>query len=369
MRHAPERFVQMGNADWFDHHAFEQANVLPEPTFQLELRVQREKAKGVGGAPVFEFMEPVVLELKLTNVSGRPQVVPSRLLSPSHHLTVIVQRKGRPAREVVPYATYCWEPEYKALAPNESVYESLFASVGQGGWDIAEPGYYNVQVALHQETEDTVSNPLSIRVTPPQDYTEEYLAQDFFSDDVGRILTFDGSRVLEAGNESLEEVGKQLPDRKVAVHVRMAQANAMMREYKELSITGGGGGPMTPPADAKGEITTKQPDLDAAQELLGDVLDKPAEAAESLGNIDLNYYLTRLSGALQEAGEKQEAAVVLDTLADGLAARKAAAWVVDEVKGLRAALGLAAGDGAIPRARKKKPAKIARSGAAGGRSG
>ena len=25
MRHAPERLVQMGNASWFDHHAFEQA--------------------------------------------------------------------------------------------------------------------------------------------------------------------------------------------------------------------------------------------------------------------------------------------------------------------------------------------------------
>ena len=73
-------------------------------------------------------------------------------------------------------------------------------------------------------------------------------------------------------------------------------------------------------------------------------------------NIDLNYYLTRLSEALQEAGEKKEAAMVLDTLADGLAARKAAAWVVDQVKGLRAALGVALGDGATPRARKTKPA-------------
>lgn len=356
MRHAPEQFVQMGNADWFDHHAFEQANVLAEPTFQLELRVQREKAKGVAGAPVFEFLEPVVLELKLTNVSGRPQVVPAQLLSPSHHLTVIVKRKGRPAREVIPFATYCWEPEYKALAPGESVYESLFASVGQGGWDIAEPGYYTVQVALHRETEDAVSNALSIRVTPPRNYNEEYLAQDFFSDDVGRILTFDGSRVLEAGNEAIEEVAKQLPDRKVAAHVRMAQANAVMREYKELVIPGDGGDRQRS-ADNAGAIKTKKPDLDAAQELLDDVLDKPAEAAESLGNIDLNYYLTRLSGALQEAGEKKEAAVVLDTLADGLATRKAATWVIDQVKGLRAALGVAPGNGATPRARKKKPTK------------
>ena len=38
MRHAPERFVQMGNADWFDHHGFEQAETAPEPTFALKVR-------------------------------------------------------------------------------------------------------------------------------------------------------------------------------------------------------------------------------------------------------------------------------------------------------------------------------------------
>ena len=27
IRHAPERFVQMGNAAWFDHHGFEEAAV------------------------------------------------------------------------------------------------------------------------------------------------------------------------------------------------------------------------------------------------------------------------------------------------------------------------------------------------------
>ena len=352
MRHAPERYVQMGNADWFDHHAFEQANVLPEPTFQLELRVQRAKTKGVEPAPMFEFLEPVVLELKLTNVSGQPQVVPAKLLSPGYHLTVIVKRKGRPAREVVPFATYCWQPDFKALNPGDAVYESLFASVGQGGWDIAEPGYYTIQAALHRETEDVVSNPLVIRIAPPRNYTEEYLAQDFFSEAVGRILTFDGSQVLEAGNEAIQEVVEQLPDRKVAVHCRMAQANALVREYKELAIAGDGG-EMKPVVNAGGAIKITKPDLDQAQKLLGDVLDKPAEAAESLGNIDLNYYLTRLSVAFQDMGAKKEAAEVLDTLADGLAARKVAAWVIDQVKGERAALGVAAGD-RTPRASKRK---------------
>ena len=59
MRHAPERFVEQGDALWFDHHGFEEANTSPEPALKLELRVNRDK-------PDFEFMEPAVLELKLT---------------------------------------------------------------------------------------------------------------------------------------------------------------------------------------------------------------------------------------------------------------------------------------------------------------
>ena len=299
----------------------------------------------------------MVLELKLTNVSRRPQVVPAKLLSQTEHLTVVVKRKGRPAREVIPYATYCWQPEYRALAPMESVYESLFASVGQGGWDIAEPGYYTVQVVLHRGNEDVVSNPLAIRVAPPRNYTEEYLAQDFFSDAVGRILTFDGSRVLNAGNEAMQEVASQLPERKVALHIQIAQASAAMKEYKELAMSGGNGGAAMPSDNARGAIKTRKPDLDAAQALLTGVLDKPAQAAESLGNIDLNYYLTRFSACLQDAGEKKQAAGVLDSLASGLTDRKALASVVEQVKGMRASLGVPASDGAAPRARRKKTDK------------
>ena len=44
MRHAPARFVQQGNADWFDHHGFQGAAVSPLPQLALELRVHRRAA-------------------------------------------------------------------------------------------------------------------------------------------------------------------------------------------------------------------------------------------------------------------------------------------------------------------------------------
>ncbi|MCA1991949.1 MAG: hypothetical protein LDL41_07870, partial [Coleofasciculus sp. S288] len=137
MRHAPARFVQMGNADWFDHHGFEQADVSLEPAFNLELRVNRKTA-------LFEFLEPVVLELKLTNISSQPQLIEDKVLAMLDHMMVMIKQDRKPARRFVPYAQYCWRPEIKVLMPGESVYESLFVSAGNNGWDVAEPGYYTI---------------------------------------------------------------------------------------------------------------------------------------------------------------------------------------------------------------------------------
>ncbi|MGH7152189.1 MAG: hypothetical protein ACREIU_15900, partial [Planctomycetota bacterium] len=53
MRHAPERFVEMGNADWFDHHGFEQAEVRSGSGLRLEVRINQPRAD-------LEFLEPLV---------------------------------------------------------------------------------------------------------------------------------------------------------------------------------------------------------------------------------------------------------------------------------------------------------------------
>ena len=85
MRHAPERFVIMGGEAWATNHALEQADISPAPTLRFELRVNRETA-------LFEFMEPVVLEMKLSNISAQPQLIPYGLPLDRERLTLLVQR-------------------------------------------------------------------------------------------------------------------------------------------------------------------------------------------------------------------------------------------------------------------------------------
>jgi hypothetical protein len=324
MRHAPARFVQQGNADWFDHHGFEQANVSPEPRLRLEVRVNREPA-------TYEFMEPVTLELKLTNVSAQPQLVDANLLAASESLLVVLKKDGKPARQLLPYANRCWLPTTTVLPPGSSVYESLYVSSGRNGWDLAEPGYYAVQVAVRVGGEDVVSNRLRLRVAPPRGYDEEYLAQDFFSDDVGRIVALDGSRALARGNVTLREVIERLPDRRVALHAALGLAMPLRDTYKCLTEDD------SEPRKHLG-IRKEGARPEEARSLLEKALiEQRVTAVESLGHVDFRWYVDQFSEWLADRGDSVGASKVQETLYDTLARREVRGRgvlpaVLDEVK-------------------------------------
>ena len=302
MRHAPARFVQMGNADWFDHHGFEQATKSPESPFELEARVHREETA------YHEFMEPVSIELKLKNTSTEPLLIDKNILSETDNMTVILKKQGKPARQWAPYAYRCYEHTKVALQPGEALYGSLRVSTGLNGWDMAEPGIYGVQVALHMEDEDLVSNALRIQVAPPMGREEELLAQDFFSDEVGRILALDGGEFFPKANDLLREVSAKLSERNVALNARLALAIPRAHGYKMLDLDKD---PMQMRADGKaiGAFKLVKPDTKMAREELTAVLQTDAvKAADTLGHIDFKERVDMLSHFLSEGGDVTAAA-------------------------------------------------------------
>ena len=294
MRHAPERFVEMGNDWWYDDRAFQEALVSPEPSFKLELRVNRDKA-------VFEFMEPVTLELKLTNISSKPRMVEKHLLSMTDSMTVVIKRDGRPARQFIPFARYDRHSPKKILKPRESLYESLFVSAGNNGWDLAEPGDYCVQVALHHDGEDFLSNKLKISVLPPQSSEEEHIAQDFFSDEVGRVLYFKGSCFLEKANNVLRDVAERLKNQKVAIHASVALGSALSRDCKQLVVEDQEPGPRF-----SIKIRRAMPE-EAKKLLMPALISSRAAAAESFGHINYKRYVDRfVAGSPVREREKRQ---------------------------------------------------------------
>jgi hypothetical protein len=313
LRHAPRQFVQMGNAAFASSHGFEEARVSPAPDLALVIRFNRPK-------PIFEFMEPVVAEVKLTNVSRAPQIVDQTLLSNLHELSFMVQKDGGPAREYHGFATYCREAKPAVLQPGDSLYSSVYLAAGANGVDLAEPGYYTIKAMLTLEHEDIVSAPVRVRIAPPKGYDDEYVAQDFFCEDVARVMNFDGSRVLDGANDTLREVAGRLKGSAVARHAGIALAMPLRVEGKVLDLAGG----------AVRKISAKP--AAAQKELSSALLSKPAEAAETLGHVDFKYYVDRLTDLLASEGDSAAAREAQQKLLAVFEARKVKPRVLEAIR-------------------------------------
>jgi hypothetical protein len=306
IRHAPERFVQMGNAAWFDHHGFEEAAVPEEPTLKLELRVNRERAR-------YEFMEPVWLELKLKNVGDQPRLVDADVLD-ADSLTVILKKQGKEARQLVPFRQKCTQPVTKALMPGDSLYGTVLASAGLNGWDVAEPGTYTIQAAAHIGSEDVVSLPLELRIAPPISRDEEYAAGDLFAQGPARALALGGTRFLDDANDVLQEIVERFPERRISLHARIALGNPHTIDYK-----------LVQPTDdlEELEIEVAKADPGEATALIEPVLVDEAETAlESLGHIRYRTIAERTATRLAAAGADAAATKTIDSAIDALAARE-----------------------------------------------
>ena len=161
-----------------------------------------------------------------------------------------------------------------------------------------------------------------ILVSPPKNYDEEYLAQDFFTDEVGRILTFDGSRVLTTGLNTLSEVIDRLPNRRVAIHSKLALANPLRRNYKTLQFKSVG--KLTGPACAHGTkiqiVSAKE--KEAEKQLFACLIKDTELAAETLSHVDYKLYVDEFSDWLKERGRDKEAVNVQEVLLKTLSARK-----------------------------------------------
>ncbi len=293
MRHAPAKFVQMGNADWFEDHGFEQAALEQSSPFMLELRTNKASS-------VFEFLEMVNLELKLTNISGQTRLLEAATLKEHQNMAIIIKRDGMPARQWLPYAYYVRDSKMAAIDHGQSLYDSLLLSAGKNGWDIAEPGGYTVQAMMTIGDEVIVSNSLKLRVASPRTHGEEVCAQDLFVKEVGQVLTYGGSQFLESANNALEEVIVRLPESNAARHAQIALALPKLRNFKSLNITAD-----TP--DLFTALEKKQVSIDSVSadssvnKVLDTLLVKEGDAAaETLGHICYKKYMDTFSQYLAQ---------------------------------------------------------------------
>ncbi len=325
MRHAPSEFVQMGNADWFENHGLEQFVRQQPSTFRLEARVNRT-------TPVYEFLEIINLELKLTNASSQTVLLDKHTLKDYEHFTIIIQRDGMPARQWLPFAQYCRDAHKVAVDSGQSLYDAMLLSAGKNGWDLAEPGNYTIRVMMVINDELVLSNPLRIRIATPRSHEEEILAQDLFTREVGQLLTFGGSQVLQSANHALEETIVRLPDSQAARHAQLALALPRLKDYKKLTITGAPESLTSAIASKQVRISVSKSDDEAVSKSLDSLLLKQADSsAQTLGHIMYKQSVDRYSDFLAEK-DTALASRAQQQCQKTLMARQVPAWVFADDK-------------------------------------
>jgi hypothetical protein len=246
---------------------------------------------------------------------------------------VILKKQGKDARRLVPFRQKCIQPETKALMPGESIYGTVLASAGLNGWDVAEPGAYLIQAAAHIGDEDVVSAPFELRIAPPISRDEEYSASDLFTQETARVLVFGGSRYLEDSNDLLQEVVERFPDRRIALHARVALGNPLTLDYKLVMPTEDGIELEVEPAEPGEAASLIEPAL----------VDRAEVAAESFGHIRFRGIAERVARRLSTAGAEDEATKTLDSAIDTLAdrtvhGRPVKAEVIEELRETRETL-------------------------------
>jgi len=330
LRHAPESWVQPGGPsenlfkDKVAAFRVPRMNRSAKKNFEFILRRHRNEAK-----PILAFMEPLSLELKFTNVSNEPKKIDAHLLESADKMIVTIKKDKQASQLFRPYVRFCFNQKMKKLegkplkeradiTPKHIMYQPLFVSAGPGGlssgpggkykWYIADPGDYKLQVVLHVNGTLIPSNELVIHVKQPSTKTEETVAQDFFSHDVGRIIALDGSPVdTDGGNRALRLVTKKLPGHPATIHALVAlgvpRLNAAM-ETREKALS------------------------DMKTALLG----MNEVAPESLGYIDYSYYMGHLIDSYVQHNRKEDADSVQEVLLNAAKRRNLPEWVLRKIR-------------------------------------
>lgn len=306
LRHAPDDFVRPGGAAWGMSHAYE----IPEEYLnqheglELTIRVNRPQ-------PHFEFMEPVRVELKLKNTSSSPIEIEANALEDFHDLRLLVEREGKENNAFQNFYTADHHHQHQTLAPGEAVFENHFIGAGKQGWLMAKPGRYKLRAVLKVGATSVISNTLEVKVLPADSRDAERVAQDYFTDGVGRVLAFGGSLAQTDANNTLLDLTERLGQSKAAMHARYALAKPYLFDFKTLNF--GVDGP---------SMQTRAANQSEALALASRLVKNANEAAETLGHLHYKRFFDHLSIALNDYGDLETAHQLQSQALDTLAARK-----------------------------------------------
>ena len=324
LRHGVGMNDEGRNLDWYEHHGF--GGVTTGGTEDLDLTFRLNRL-----SPVVQFMEPVTMEMKLTNRGLTPLLVDNDILENQNQLSVIINRNGFPARHLQPVFHIHQRFQRLVLMPGESIFGNVMISVGRNGWMIDEPGTYNIEGILHLDGGDLVARPLLIRVERARSFEEEIIAQDFLNLEMASLISSGGSLLLSNCNDILNEITHRFHGHRVALHAHRMLGTTMVRDHKLLLIDGNIPEGNTV-ADIGGRFSVINADLNEGMKHLIAAVDNTNDRAiETFGHIGFLELVNRTCDQLMVAARKTDAVKIQTELLETMTRRRVKTSVIEGI--------------------------------------
>lgn len=303
IRHGDRAAVIMGGDAWAtgthieDSSLGEISSIDGDPPIELTLR----------GKPFFDFMEPVMLEVRLRNLlPGVPLSLDSRLEPQYGVVAFLIQRPD--GRFVEHDPIYCAVGDSETVTLNGSGAEAgedrfsklVQLAYGKHGFSFSEPGEYRVR-AFYRTEDGFVypSNVHRLRIGQPASSEQDRVAQDFFSREVGLALALQDARspFLKKGMDQIDSLMDREKGSAVAAAVGMLMAGSHQRAFIGMET-------------AKSKLTAK-PTVKAnpkrALELTAGALSLLTKDKEKSANLPLRQVVEVRAQALTETGQTPQA--------------------------------------------------------------
>lgn len=291
----------------------------------------------VGKAPIellvrskglFQFMEPVVIELRIRNTADLPLELDTQLHPEFGGTIVYIRRPDGRILEYAPILCKLATPELRILKPEREAIkgedrhsQNVFLSYGTYGHYFNEPGEYLVR-AVYQGSGDVLipSSIHRVRIGHPYSRDDELVAQDFFTHETGMALYLNGSSspYLKNGMDTLETMAERYQKTPAGAHLSLLLAQNLARPFFRI--------------EQDKLVEARAADPKEALTLTARALEQQERDASTFPNIDYHQLRRTRADLMVAADNKAEAKKELHTLVKDLKKRDVNQPVLDEIK-------------------------------------
>ncbi len=317
MRHADRNSVIFGGINWIWNNLSSHTEPQIETTdnsLKLEVR----------GSDIYDYAQPVQIELKLQNASTISQTVLSLLEPEDAWMTIYITRPDGQVIRYYPPMTRSKDPAMATLAPNEALYQSVMLSFSAKGAVFEQPGEYKIRAYFNMANKNLVVSPAyRLRIATPKTQSTEELAHLMFSHEAAKFIYFGGSERYPETTKRLVEATEKFKDTdpNTVAYIHAALGRNQSRPFKKLQRKG-----------EKRVVTARKANLEQAIMHLEAARKLPASGVSALDNATYNKLSQLLSNIYVQKRQSKESLRVMQENLQYLQKRQVTKPVLQETE-------------------------------------